>query len=64
MPFDPNNLHDLQFSTEKQIMDRKSARIAPRVLLSPFKGTRKIDLIHIAIPYLISPNKRQEESSC
>jgi hypothetical protein len=30
MPFDPNNLHDLQFSTEKQIMDRKSARIAPR----------------------------------
>ena len=29
MPFDPNKLHDLQFSTEKQIMDRKSARIAP-----------------------------------
>ena len=27
MPFGPNNLHDLQFSTEKQIMDRKSLRI-------------------------------------
>jgi hypothetical protein len=35
MPFDPNNLHDLQFSTEKQIMDRKSARIAPRDFVSP-----------------------------
>ena len=35
MPFDPNNLHDLQFSTEKQIMDRKSARIAPRDFAIP-----------------------------
>ncbi len=25
--FDPNSIHDLQYSTEKQIMDRKSARI-------------------------------------
>ena len=25
--FDPNKIEDLQFSTEKQIMDRKSARI-------------------------------------
>ena len=27
--FDPNSIADLQFSTEKQIMDRKSARIRP-----------------------------------
>ena len=35
MPLSPPNLHDLQFSTEKQIMDRKSARIAPRDFASP-----------------------------
>ena len=35
MPLAPSKLHDLQFSTEKQIMDRKSARIAPRDFVSP-----------------------------
>ena len=30
--FNPENIRDLQFSTEKQILDRKSARISPKDL--------------------------------
>ena len=43
MPFDPNNLHDLQFSMEKQIMDRKSARIAPRDFAIPVAAMANAD---------------------
>ncbi len=43
MPFGPNNLHDLQFSTEKQIMDRKSARIAPRDFAIPVAAMANAD---------------------
>lgn len=28
--FDPNDIKDLQYSTEKQVVDRKSARIAAK----------------------------------
>ena len=43
MPFDSNKLHDLQFSTEKQIMDRKSARIAPRDFAIPVAAMANAD---------------------
>lgn len=33
--FNPNNIEDLQFSTERQILDRKSARIRA-IDLAPF----------------------------
>ena len=49
MPFDPNNLHDLQFSTEKQIMDRKSARIAPRDFAIPVAAMANADGGYLAI---------------
>lgn len=49
MAFDPNNIHDLQFSTEKQIMDRKSAKIAPRDLAIPIVAMANADGGYLAI---------------
>ena len=43
MPLTPPMLHDLLFSTEKQIMDRKSARIAPRDFAIPVAGMANAD---------------------
>ena len=41
--FDPNRIMDLQFSTEKQIMDRKSARIRPVDLAIPIVAMANAD---------------------
>lgn len=49
MPFDPNNIHDLQFSTEKQIMDRKSARLAPRDFAIPVVAMANADGGYLAV---------------
>lgn len=49
MPFDSNNIHDLQFSTEKQIMDRKSARLAPRDFAIPVVAMANADGGYLAV---------------
>ena len=49
MPFDPNNIRDLQFSTEKQILDRKSARIAPRDFAIPIAAMANADGGYLAV---------------
>ena len=41
--FDPNRVTDLQFGTEKQIMDRKSARIRPVDLAIPIVAMANAD---------------------
>lgn len=41
--FDPNDIHDLQFSTEKQIVDRKSARIAAKDFAIPVVAMANAD---------------------
>ncbi len=41
--FDPNKIEDLQFSTEKQIMDRKSARIKAVDLAIPIVAMANAD---------------------
>lgn len=41
--FDPNSTEDLRFSTEKQIMDRKSARIRPVDLAIPIVAMANAD---------------------
>lgn len=41
--FDPNSIHDLQYSTEKQIMDRKSARIAAKDFVAPVVAMANAD---------------------
>ena len=41
--FDPSSIMDLQFSTEKQIMDRKSARIRPVDLAIPIVAMANAD---------------------
>ena len=42
MPFASPNLHDLQFSTEKQIMDRKSAWVAPHDVAIPIAAIANV----------------------
>ena len=41
--FDPDKIEDLQFSTEKQIMDRKSARIKAMTLAEPIVAMANAD---------------------
>ena len=41
--FDPNSIHDLQYSTEKQIMDRKSARMAAKDFAVPVVAMANAD---------------------
>ena len=41
--FDPNSIEDLQFSTEKQILDRKSARVRPVDLATPIVAMANAD---------------------
>ena len=41
--FNPNNIEDLQFSTEKQILDRKSARIRAIDLAVPIVAMANAD---------------------
>lgn len=47
--FDPNKIKDLQFSTEKQIMDRKSARIKAVDLAVPIVAMANADGGYLAI---------------
>lgn len=47
--FDPNKIEDLQFSTEKQIMDRKSARIKAVDLAVPIVAMANADGGYLAI---------------
>lgn len=41
--FNPDDIHDLQYSTEKQIIDRKSARINPRDFSTPIVAMANAD---------------------
>lgn len=41
--FDPDSIHDLQYSTEKQIMDRKSARIPAKDFAVPVVAMANAD---------------------
>lgn len=43
MAFNPDNIEDLRFSTEKQIIDRKSARIAPHDFSTPVVAMANAD---------------------
>ena len=47
--FDPNKIEDLQYSTEKQIMDRKSARIRTVDLAVPIVAMANADGGYLAI---------------
>ena len=47
--FDPDKIEDLQFSTEKQIMDRKSARIRAVDLAVPVVAMANADGGYLAI---------------
>lgn len=47
--FDPDKIEDLQFSTEKQIMDRKSARIRAVDLAVPVVDMANADGGYLAI---------------
>lgn len=47
--FNPDDIHDLCFSTEKQIIDRKSARISARDLAIPLVAMENADGGYIAI---------------
>ena len=47
--FDPNKIEDLQYSTEKQIMDRKSARIRAVDLAIPIVAMANADGGYLAI---------------
>ena len=49
MMFNPDDVHDLQFSTEKQIIDRKSARLSPRDFSIPLVAMANADGGYIAI---------------
>ena len=49
MSFDPDNINDLRFSTEKQIIDRKSAKIAPRDFSTPVVAMANADGGYLAI---------------
>lgn len=47
--FNPDKIEDLQYSTEKQIMDRKSAKIAARDLSTPIVAMANADGGYLAI---------------
>lgn len=47
--FNPDDINDLRFSTEKQIMDRKSAKIAPRDLSTPIVAMANADGGYLAL---------------
>ena len=47
--FNPDNIRDLQYSTEKQIIDRKSARIAARDFSTPVVAMANADGGYLAI---------------
>ena len=47
--FNPDNIDDLRFSTEKQIRDRKSVKIAPRDLSTPVVAMANADGGYLAI---------------
>ena len=47
--FDPNKIEDLRYSTEKQIMDRKSARIRAVDLAVPIVAMANVDGGYLAI---------------
>ena len=49
MAFNPDNLYDLQYSTEKQIMDRKSAKISARDFSTPVVAMANADGGYLAI---------------
>lgn len=49
MAFDPNNIHDLQYSAEKQIVDRKSAKIAARDFAIPVVAMANADGGYLAV---------------
>ena len=49
MAFNPDNLNDLQYSTEKQIMDRKAAKIAARDFSTPIVAMANADGGYLAI---------------
>lgn len=49
MAFNPNNIDDFRFSTEKQIMDRKSARIKATDLAVPLVAMANADGGYLAI---------------
>lgn len=49
MAFNPDNIKDLQYSTEKQIVDRKSARIAPRDFSIPVVAMANADGGYLAV---------------
>ena len=47
--FNPDSISDLQYSTEKQIMDRKSAKIAPRDFSTPIVAMANADGGYLAV---------------
>lgn len=47
--FNPDSITDLQYSTEKQIMDRKSAKIAPRDFSTPIVAMANADGGYLAV---------------
>lgn len=47
--FNPDSISDLQYSTEKQIMDRKSAKIAPRDFSTPVVAMANADGGYLAV---------------
>lgn len=47
--FNPDDINDLQYSTEKQIIDRKSARINPRDFSTPVVAMANADGGYLAI---------------
>lgn len=47
--FNPDKISDLQYSTEKQIIDRKSARIAARDFSTPVVAMANADGGYLAI---------------
>lgn len=47
--FNPDNINDLQYSTEKQIMDRKSARISAREFSTPVVAMANADGGYLAV---------------
>ena len=47
--FNPDSMIDLQYSTEKQIMDRKSAKIAPRDFSTPIVAMANADGGYLAV---------------
>ena len=47
--FNPDDIHDRCFSTERQIIDRKSARISARDLAIPLMAMANADGGYIAI---------------